>query len=193
MIMFCPKCGTNTIDGTKFCRSCGMDLNAVSAILNGKLTLANSGKLQASRDETSVLDKAWSNTISSGAVGLAFIFIALFLTLSNAANGSRWGFWMLIPGAACLSSGVASYLKAKRIERRDALKISRATNEFLPDFAVNQANQLPPQRETFNSFYSAPTRNTGELVEPLQSVTEHTTRHLQTNPESETINLPAQK
>lgn len=172
-----------------------MDLNPVSAILSGRLSLAKSGKLKVNDDDenSNDPDKLWSSFISNGLTGLAFVAIALILTITNAAGGSVWGFWMLIPGGACLGKGLSSYLKAKRLERREAQFLNRASNNFLPDYAVTQTDQLPPQRETFANFYQAPAPNTGELIEPPQSVTEHTTRHLQTTHESETINLPIQK
>ena len=34
--MFCPQCATPNADGVKFCRSCGLGLEAVALVLSGK-------------------------------------------------------------------------------------------------------------------------------------------------------------
>src|SRR5215213_3681889 len=34
--MFCPKCGSQNSDETKFCRGCGSDLSSVLALVEGR-------------------------------------------------------------------------------------------------------------------------------------------------------------
>lgn len=196
--MFCPKCGTQAIDGTKFCRGCGTDLEPVTAVLSGALTLSKSKKLRhedrrEEYEKSNDPDRLQSIFITSSLTGLAFIAIALFLTFTNTIGGSVWGFWLLIPGAGSLGSGIASYFKAKRIERRNS-SAGFAQNPFLPDAQTNQflpgttARNLSPARPALFDDFAA--RNTGELVAPPTSVTEHTTRHLQTFDENESFKSP---
>ena len=196
--MFCPKCGNKAIDGTKFCRSCGQDLEVVSGALTGALTLPNQGKKKKKNkdddEHSNDPDKLWSSFITNGLSGLAFIVVAIFLTVTGISGGHVWGFWLLIPGAGMLGSGIASYLKAKRIEQR--LASGQASNAFglptanLQDAPFNQLNQplsqtdLPPARQTFADIYESP--KTGELVLPPNSVTENTTRHLSHESENPT-------
>lgn len=39
--MYCPICSTQVIEGAKFCKSCGMNLNVVTQALNGGLALSD--------------------------------------------------------------------------------------------------------------------------------------------------------
>jgi hypothetical protein len=197
--MFCPKCGTQALEGTKFCRLCGADLETVSAALTGKLTAINqkNKKKKDHEDEDSNdPDKLLSCTIRNGLGGLAFIFIALFLTFTGTIGGNVWGFWLLIPGAYTLGSGISCYLKAKKIERRNA-EIAAALRQQAAFAAQNPghaAAPLPSRQTLFvNDYEPPPGANTGELVAPPTSVTEGTTRLLETNTEDETVHLQPQK
>lgn len=191
--MFCPKCGSQAIDGTKFCRSCGSDLEVVSAALTGNIALPDRKSRRDRRSDCAKdPDALLSSAITSSIGGTAFIVIAIFLTLTNTIGGSVWGFWLLIPGAYSLGSGIASYLKAKRVERQNAVRLNAMQNAAaLPLQPQNSNASLPPQ--SLFGGYAPPARNTGELAVPPASVTENTTRHLQMNSEGETINLPQQK
>lgn len=191
--MFCPKCGSQNAESVRFCRSCGIELETVSAALSGRLSLQNSkGRNGCNNEELSNdPDKLWSGFISKTLTGFAFIFIAIYLTATNTIGGSVWGFWLLIPGFGSIASGISSYVKAKRIERRRAeIANFNATNPaFAPTPAANGA--LPPRQTLFANEYAAPAvRNTGELLTPPASVTEGTTRHLNQRTEDETKTLP---
>ena len=189
--MFCPKCGTQGIDGTKFCRNCGADLEVVSAALTGKLALPNQKSLKKAKkdncEETNDPDRLWSSFIRNTLVGLAFIAIAVYLTVSGKMGGNVWGFWLLIPGAGSVAGGISSYLKIKRIERtrREFQSLATARNDA-PVFANHQNSSLPPNRANFADLYQPPAQNTGELVMPPASVTEDTTRHLNHETENPT-------
>lgn len=194
--MFCPKCGTQAVDGTKFCRSCGADLEVVSAALTGKLALPNQKSLKKSKKngcdedaETNDPDKLWSSFIRNTLVGLAFIAIAIYLTLSGTIGGHVWGFWLLIPGAGSVGGGISSYLKAKRIERTRAefQSLADGKNTAAPTMFPADANTvLPLNKANFADLYHPPVPNTGELVMPPPSVTEGTTRHLSHETENPT-------
>lgn len=195
--MFCPKCGTQAIDGTKFCRSCGSDLETVSAALTGKLVAPSQKDLKKSKkdqdQESNDPDKLWSSFFRNSMVGVAFIAIALYLTLTNTIGGSVWGFWLLIPGAGSLGGGIASYLKAKRIERTRAEFNSFAARAGgAPMFPVQPNSALPPTAANFANLYAPPARNTGELAMPPASVTEGTTRHLSHETENPTALFQSQ-
>lgn len=193
--MFCPKCGSQNAENVRFCRSCGLELENVSAALTGRLSLQKNNGKKGCDDESNDPDKLWNSFISKTLTGLAFILIALYLTISGTIGGNVWGFWLLIPGAASLGGGISSYFKAKRIEQRRAEIASFSqSNAAFPNSSAPANNALPPRQTLFASEYAAPAaRNTGELLSPPASVTENTTRHLDLNTEGETINLPRQK
>ncbi len=182
--MFCPKCGAQAIDGTKFCRNCGADLEVVSAALTGKIASPNQKSIKKSKKDDECQnsndpDKLWNSFVRNSMVGLAFIAIALYLTFSGQMGGNVWGFWLLIPGAGSLGGGISSYLKARRIERtRAEFQALAAGRNGAQMFPAQQNSQLPPNRANFADLYAPPAQNTGELVMPPPSVTEGTTRHL---------------
>ena len=39
--MYCPSCSTQSIEGAKFCKSCGMNLGVVTQALNGGMTVTD--------------------------------------------------------------------------------------------------------------------------------------------------------
>lgn len=197
--MFCPKCGTASAITQKFCRGCGSDLEIVSAALTGALTTTTkkSGKKNAQNDcgdeIPSSVDDLWTSVIRNGLSALAFIAIAIFLTVTNKMGGSVWGFWLLIPGFAMLGTSAASYFKIKRIERRRAEfnQFAATQSVFPPDFQTQQTSLPPPRQSFVNEVYQSP-RVTGELVMP-PSVTENTTRHLAHETENPTALFQSEK
>ena len=151
--MFCPKCATPNTDGASFCRSCGANISLVPQALTGQITRAS--------EETSLTDEesclrtgrrrgrevTLESSFKNVFLGIAFVFIALFLSRSI---GAGWWFWMLIPAALMMGTGVAQYIRLKESNRD------------------RPVSSLPPVQA----------RPTEHLMPPAPSVTEGTTRHL---------------
>lgn len=173
--MFCPKCGTQNPDNGKFCRSCGTDLGGLSNALATKAPL----HLTDRRGRPVTCATAYNKL----AMGAAFTVVAVILGISGA--GRNWWFWLFIPAFMMIGSGVAqlvSYQQAKR---------ERAAMGGMPEpqVFVEQPNpsSLPPTQTTYVSPQESRYK-TGDLVPP--SVTDNTTRHLESNSEGETMTLP---
>src|SRR5215212_5670184 len=94
------------------------------------------------------LDQAFKNIF----MGVAFLIVAIALSRTI---GQGWWFWMLLPAFSMMGTGVAQYIRLREREKRAS-------------FAV------PPVRRGFEM----PSRNPDELMPPVPSVTEGTTRHL---------------
>jgi hypothetical protein len=151
--MFCPKCATPNPDGGSFCRGCGANISLVPQALTGQITRPTEEKSLAEeeacysptgrrRNRPLTLEASFKNLF----LGIAFVFIAIALSRSI---GAGWWFWMLIPAALMMGTGVAQYLRLKD-----------KNNRSIPS--------LPP-----------PVRTTEHLMPPpVSSVTEGTTRHL---------------
>lgn len=174
--MFCPKCGTENPETGRFCRSCGTDLGNVSVALSGHLPqpqnlVDHKGK-----------PVSWDRAIVKIFTGVAFLVVTIALALSGTGRG--WWFWMLIPAFTSLGAGIAQLVQLK--------KAQQSTTGFAPQQQRNigtaaQNPGLPPSQTEYVS--PAESRyKTGDLVPP--SVTEGTTRHLETNSEGETMTLP---
>src|SRR5205085_8756641 len=94
-------------------------------------------------------------------MGIAFAVVSI-LVMKYAPAGRIWWFWMLIPAAGSLARGFAELARIKSA-RNQTQNVSRP-----------QLNSVRPQ--------DLPAPKTGELLTPVPSVTEGTTRHLNAGP-----------
>ena len=154
--MYCPNCATQNSDDTKFCRACGANLSLVPQALTGRLPGTRSkrhGKLKKSGDPPTI-----ANGIRQSFAGAGFI-LAAFGAMLFAPAGRLWWFWLLIPAFAMIGKGIAEIVAAKY------------EDNALPESTAGEMPREPRAVEP-------PRRDTGELMPPPPSVTEHTTRQL---------------
>jgi hypothetical protein len=151
--MFCPKCATQNGEGASFCRGCGANISLVPQALTGQIgkPAAEEKPERARRHGRGelTLDQGFKNIF----LGIAFLIIAI--ALSRTGMGSGWWFWMLLPAFSLMGTGIAQCIRVKERERQASLQAPPATRAF-PDRA----------------------RTVDELMPPVPSVTEGTTRHL---------------
>jgi hypothetical protein len=165
--MYCPNCAA-PIDGAKFCRSCGSNVSLVPQAMSGQLPQSDDAKDKPPhwghhhhwKKEPSI-EGATSRVFS----GIGFLLASMFLVYLSPPN-SWWGWVFLFPAFGLIGNGVGQYLQLKE-RRRQQMSLNQ-----MKDHSVSHQGprQLPPP--------SAPT--TSELVKPF-SVTEHTTRHLESS------------
>lgn len=159
--MFCPKCATQNPDGGSFCRSCGANISLIPQALAG-LPAQNetdescSTKRAFGRGREVGLDAAIRNMF----MGVAFLIIAIALSRTI---GAGWWFWMLIPAFSIMGTGVAQFIRVREKQKESEFR-------SLP--------QTPPNRIASPTPRDLGGRRTGELMAPVPSVTEGTTRHL---------------
>lgn len=175
--MFCPKCGTENPEEGKFCRSCGTGLGTVADALTGKFAATQPLVDRRGRPI------GWDSAIPKLFGGLAFVAVSLALFFTG--GGRNWWFWMLIPAFSMIGAGVAQIIKLKHAQQGVTVAPAPSTNSI--GGGANTA--LPSSNEGYinpvQSIYQ-----TGDLQERPPSVTEGTTRHLEMNPEGETMTLP---
>src|SRR5262245_10844217 len=149
--MFCPKCATPNPDGGSFCRGCGANISLVPQALTGQLTTSRAEEVtdrhKRRHGRELTLDHAFKNVF----LGIAFLIISS--ALSRSGVGTGWWFWMLIPAFSLMGTGVAQCIRLKEKEKRELL-------------------QAPPVGRAFPER----TPNTDQLMAPVPSVTEGTTR-----------------
>ena len=149
--MYCQKCGTELGDDARFCRKCG--------------TVVGTGALAAPLAPVERPD--YEHGIKKFMLGLVFLIIAIVPIFST----GRFWWWMLFPAAPLLATGMADFLR-----RRDAASAQRPAAAL----AASPAAQSPlPPASLHQELPRA--RNTAELVQPPPSVTEGTTRLLETD------------
>ena len=157
--MFCPKCATQNVDGASFCRSCGANISLIPQALSGQLPAAPASEffergLRRRRRKEPSLDEGIRHLF----MGIAFIIVSILIG-KYSPGGWTWWYWMLIPAFTFLGRGISDIIR------------------------VNQAKtQSPtlgqPQMNAAARLQSLPVARTGELMTPVPSVTEGTTRHL---------------
>jgi hypothetical protein len=150
--MFCPKCATQNLDGASFCRTCGANISLVPQALTGQLATPPSADLgggRRRRNREPTLDQGLKHVF----MGMAFLIISIALSRSGMGNG--WWFWLLLPAFSLMGTGIAQCIRAREREKHTSL-------------------YAPPVNP---SFPDRP-RNTDQLMAPVPSVTEGTTRHL---------------
>ncbi len=173
--MFCPKCGLQNADNTKFCRSCGADLSNVLAVVKGKS--ATDERLATSDNSINL----YSSGIRNLLLGIGFFIIGILLFT---IPGDTF-FWllMLFPAFSLIASGVSRIVKANQMKTKENV----AQQDSFP---VNQPNTMLPPTQTEYIKPSKSMYETDDLLGHPLSVTESTTRHLLTNTEGEPITLP---
>ena len=154
--MFCPKCAAQNVDGASFCRSCGSNISLIPHALSGQLEDRDRPSRRKRRREPSI-----EEAIRSIVMGIAFAVVSI-LVMEYAPAGRIWWFWMLIPAAGSLARGLAELARIKSAR-------SQVQNFSQPQINTVRQADLPAPR-------------TGELMPPVPSVTEATTRHLSAEP-----------
>jgi hypothetical protein len=160
--MFCPKCATQNVEGASFCRACGVNIGLVPQALTGQLPTAVGSeysvrdwrKLRRKRPPT--IDEAVRHLM----MGIAFVIVSILIG-KYSPGGWTWWYWMLIPAFTFLGRGIS-----------DLIRLNQARGELTPP----QISQTPMSSAT--PVQSFPARGTNELLPPVPSVTEGTTRHL---------------
>jgi hypothetical protein len=156
--MFCPKCATQNVDGASFCRSCGANISLVPQALTGQLPVADRGedwRVRLKRRREPRIEEAIRNLM----MGIAFAVISI-LVGKYSPGGWTWWYWLLVPAATFFGKGFSILARLKLNQKQTAT------------IAAPQMNTLRSQ--------DLPVPRTGELMAPVPSVTESTTRHLGT-------------
>jgi hypothetical protein len=169
--MFCPKCGSQNADETKFCRGCGVELSAllVAAPASGR-------KARGGADAQSLAEKhleIYSRGLSGLMIGVGLILVAA-LALALTTASLPVALFSLIFGVVFLSMGVSRLVQARGLK-------ALAEREEPAALPTGQTEYIKPVRSVFD---------TDDLSAVRVSVTENTTRHLELGAEDE-LSKPA--
>jgi hypothetical protein len=156
--MFCPKCATQNVEGASFCRSCGANISLIPQALSGKLPAASNDDSQRGSRRRRQREPSLDDGIRHLLMGVAFVIISLLISRYS-PGGWTWWYWMLIPASIFLSKGVSEMVRTRQIKP-----------------GAQEAGR--PQMTGATRVEELPAHQTNELMSPVPSVTEGTTRHL---------------
>lgn len=150
--MYCPKCGLQNADESKFCRGCGADLSRVLAIVEGSSP--------AGRELSEKYVEQFSRGVRGLFMGGGFMVVGVgaYLITTNALPVSLFA---LLMAFVFLGTGFSRLIHAAGLRRLSQGNAVLTLEE-------GRADYLKPA----GSIY-----DTDELAQPM-SVTDRTTRHL---------------
>lgn len=160
--MFCPKCGIENPDNSKFCRNCGANLTNVLAVVHEHIE--QEGFVNYVTEITELHSTGVRNTI----LGAGFFVTSIFLRIIPPSDGILWLLFM-IPAFCLIASGV------RRILKSEGLKKLPPTFAKKSAILENQENKQlpPPQTEYINPVANYTTKDLA-----IPSVIEETTKNL---------------
>ena len=177
--MFCPQCATPNVDDSKFCRSCGTELEAVALALKGESAKPSKKSDKKKKKDEPATAEEWmvrrGENVGGIARGVILMIVSVLIGAAMALfvpDDVPWMLvwmvffgWMAVWGGSEVAEGVAGVIEAKNRLRLFALK-SGATDSTTP--------QLSPARESPANISASET-----FRRPApSSVTEGTTREL---------------
>lgn len=171
--MYCPHCAAQNIDGAKFCRTCGSDLEIINLALTDPTALRAKEKNQESGKPANKLDKQIEgvhNTIQGVCLLATTVLIGAALA-HFLPHDVPWILiwmvffgWLAVWGAFALAGGLSALVEAR-------LRVRYGEQSAVEIAAANTSELLPPAREMPDITRAAAT---AEIAPPV-SVTERTT------------------
>jgi uncharacterized membrane protein YvbJ len=155
--MYCPKCGLQNADETKFCRGCGADMSNVPAALD----VRRAGDLALAEKQIDLYGSGLRGVLIGG--GFLFSSAVAFAVSMRVAV---LALFFLAFASYFLGTGISRLFQARALKR---LLESRDTQHAAAPVPALQDNTKPPP-----SFYE-----TDDLAQLPSSVTEQTTTHLE--------------
>ena len=109
--MYCPSCSTKSIEGAKFCKSCGMNLTIITHAINGSVAVTEPGRDR----EFKRARRQISEGIKGAAIGAAILIAAALAYLLITNTPFTYGITLLLAlvGLIKLFINIGSILDAK--------------------------------------------------------------------------------
>ena len=163
--MFCPKCGSQNADETRFCRGCGADLSNVLAVVTPN-TSASSRRQGAvpvglAEQHIELSSRGWRGLI----IGAGFLLVAV-LALGISMRLSVLSIFLLAFAVVFIGTGISRFVQAKALKKLLEPRVGEDVSALTP----GQTDYIKPSHSLFE---------TDDLAATPRSVTEHTTTRLE--------------
>lgn len=160
MVMYCPHCGAQNAQETKFCRGCGEDLRLVSQAVTKSLPLMIAHRVDEAIDRGrggwrsyQLFRTEHRKVFSQILMGLSSLFVIVWMLMLGHGDVSFAAGFLMVMSASLLITSMHELWTKKRQGRQ-----THEPQELPSSFSTKE---LPPSREA-----------------PAASVTETTTRKL---------------
>lgn len=159
--MFCPKCGSQNSDETKYCRGCGVDVSGVIAAVEGRPP-----------DVTALAEKhidLFSRGLRGLVMGVGFLFVAI-VAFGISSRLAVLAIFALAFAFVFLGTGISRLVQASGMKR-----LRKASAEQ-PALTPGTTEYVKPARSLYE---------TDDLIALPASVTDHTTHRLKMDPDEQ--------
>jgi hypothetical protein len=183
--MFCPQCGQRqTSNEARFCSSCGFQLYVVTELLK-------TGGQLARRPPAPGKMSPRSRGLRQGAMlMLSTLVVVPVIAILGVAMIGLPGEFVGAAAVICAMGGFLRMMYALLFESNEAQEDATPPPQYVPPASIpnylgarQTPSALPPQQSMPVNTYGAPRRfDTGEIAPP-PSVTDHTTRLLDKQPD----------
>lgn len=173
--MYCPRCASQSAEGTKFCRACGTDIEVIGLTLADQPTSTN---VSNDKDKKPIIVENWlgkrakgvRNTFQGAILLAAALLIGIALALFSGKDDwiiiwTVFFGWMAGWGIVSLALGVGAVMELRTMLRRNELIASGSATTSKQVTAAGDLRILADASTSPELLWSA-------------SVTEHTTEPL---------------
>jgi hypothetical protein len=165
--MYCPTCATQAIEGAKFCKACGLNLNTIAQALNGGVSVADPARDR----ELKKARKQISDGIHGTAIGAALLVAAAlpyFLVKPITTWAVTVTLVLALAGIIKLFRSIGSIVDAKLGPKLlDPVLQQRATGSLNSNPAVASSIARPSQRLVAPQSHTRPV--SGEEIQLPQA------------------------
>ena len=168
--MYCPGCASQNLDGAKFCRACGTNLETVALALAQQLDPAQSekdaAKPKAAQSKLEKRSEGLTKIVrASGLIGASALVGAALALFSNKPDWIIFWLifaaWMACWGVISFVSGIADLIESRFTRQHTAVEtVSRTT----PLRSGDDQKILPPSAVPELSLPSSIAEHTTELL-----------------------------
>jgi hypothetical protein len=144
--MYCPKCGIQNNDQTKFCRDCGENLKVISQAMSRRLPVILASKMDAYLERKN--ERLRRDSILSAVNGCLFLFLGVRGLITEGGGSWFGGSWFpIVFGCFMLLWSLWDYMVYKRslsldLEKTKTMRVSSTHELESPDSA--QGPSIPP-------------------------------------------------
>jgi len=155
--MYCPHCGVQNAEATKFCRGCGADLRLISQAVTKSLPLVIAQKVDDAIDRGRGGWRSYQmfraenrRPYAQALMGLSSLFVVVWMLMLGHGDVSFAGGFLLVMSASLMLSSLYELWTRKR------RGLQTDQTEQLPSALTTK--ELPPQRDMAGSVTESTTR-----------------------------------